>query len=239
MRATFELMSLECITSKSPLDAVKLYMAVAADNGQGDKLESASEEAVYATLDRTAYELRNGDDLDLGSLPPRSRQNWRTSEVSFSDGSHIQWTLAGIGLGKPELGGGGGGDGPFASFMETLREGFINLTVPGGGFAIEALLDFAEDVAAKADQQNCLGPLFSFSGGFSLYAARGGARSVTDLDISSHALDSAGRNFQLNQHMMEIANCPHERIQADVFQWLRQSPDRQFDLIVLDPPSLA
>ena len=40
---------------------------------------------------------------------------------------------------------------------------------------------------------------FSFSGGFSLYAARGGAMSVTDLDISAYALASAKRNFALNQ----------------------------------------
>jgi len=39
---------------------------------------------------------------------------------------------------------------------------------------------------------------FSFSGGFSVYAARGGAKSVTDLDISAHALESAKRNFALN-----------------------------------------
>lgn len=80
---------------------------------------------------------------------------------------------------------------------------------------------------------------FSFSGGFSLYAARGGARSVTDLDISSHALESAARNFQLNEDIPEVATCVHERVQADVFQWLRRAPDRQFDLIILDPPSLA
>ena len=41
---------------------------------------------------------------------------------------------------------------------------------------------------------------FSFSGGFSVYAARGGAKSVTDLDISAHALESARRNFALNQN---------------------------------------
>ncbi len=81
---------------------------------------------------------------------------------------------------------------------------------------------------------------FSFSGGFSLYAARGGAVSVTDVDLSQHALESAARNFQLNvSHLPEVAACRHERVQADVFQWLRQTPDRQFDLIVLDPPSLA
>lgn len=81
---------------------------------------------------------------------------------------------------------------------------------------------------------------FSFSGGFSLYAARGKARSVTDLDISAHALESAERNFRLNDSgFPSLADCPHELIQADVFHWLRQKPDRQFDLIVLDPPSLA
>ena len=39
---------------------------------------------------------------------------------------------------------------------------------------------------------------FSFTGGFSLYAARGGAGSVTDLDLSEHALAGARRNFALN-----------------------------------------
>jgi 23S rRNA (cytosine1962-C5)-methyltransferase len=80
---------------------------------------------------------------------------------------------------------------------------------------------------------------FSFSGGFSLYAARGGAKSVTDLDISVHALESARRNFALNQSLPTIARCPHETIQADAFQWLERNRDRRFDLIVLDPPSLA
>lgn len=79
---------------------------------------------------------------------------------------------------------------------------------------------------------------FSFSGGFSLYAARGGAKSVTDLDISAHALASAKRNFALNQDVPEIAHCPHETQQADTFEWLAETR-RKFDLIVLDPPSLA
>ncbi|MFN7141896.1 MAG: class I SAM-dependent methyltransferase, partial [Limisphaerales bacterium] len=80
---------------------------------------------------------------------------------------------------------------------------------------------------------------FSFSGGFSLYAARGGARSVTDLDISAHALASAGRNFSLNAENSAIARCRHESIQTDVFEWLQKNEDRMFDLIILDPPSLA
>ncbi len=80
---------------------------------------------------------------------------------------------------------------------------------------------------------------FSFSGGFSLYAARGGAKSVTDLDISLHALESAKRNFALNQSVPGIAAATHEQIQGDAFQWLATGPERSFDCIVLDPPSLA
>lgn len=79
---------------------------------------------------------------------------------------------------------------------------------------------------------------FSFSGGFSVYAARGGATFVTDLDISAHALESAKRNFALNQNFPGVAACRHETVQADTFAWLEKSTD-QFDLIVLDPPSLA
>jgi 23S rRNA (cytosine1962-C5)-methyltransferase len=79
---------------------------------------------------------------------------------------------------------------------------------------------------------------FSFSGGFSVYVARGGATSVTDLDISAHALESAKRNFALNQNFPGVANCRHEIVQADCFVWLEKNSEK-FDLIVLDPPSLA
>jgi len=80
---------------------------------------------------------------------------------------------------------------------------------------------------------------FSFSGGFSLYAARGGARSVTDLDLSAHALASAKRNFHLNQSDAAVAHCSHETLQADTFEWFKDNPARKFELVVLDPPSLA
>ena len=92
-----------------------------------------------------------------------------------------------------------------------------------------------ETLAAGRDVLNA----FSFSGGFSLYAARGGARSTTDLDISPHALDSARRNFALNAADPRIAACRHECAQADTFDWLAASSQADFDLIILDPPSLA
>jgi 23S rRNA (cytosine1962-C5)-methyltransferase len=80
---------------------------------------------------------------------------------------------------------------------------------------------------------------FSFSGGFSVYAARGGAHSVTDLDISQYALRSARRNLQLNGSHPFVRSCPQNTIQAEAFEWLSNNHERKFDMIVLDPPSLA
>jgi 23S rRNA (cytosine1962-C5)-methyltransferase len=80
---------------------------------------------------------------------------------------------------------------------------------------------------------------FSFSGGFSLYAARGGARSVTDLDLSAHALESGKRNVALNAANASVTSCRHEFVQADAFEWVNQQAGRRFDLVILDPPSLA
>jgi 23S rRNA (cytosine1962-C5)-methyltransferase len=79
---------------------------------------------------------------------------------------------------------------------------------------------------------------FSFSGGFSVYAARGGAKAVTDLDISAHALAAAQRNFALNKNFPGVAACHHDTAPGDAFEWLAASTAK-FDLVVLDPPSLA
>jgi 23S rRNA (cytosine1962-C5)-methyltransferase len=92
-----------------------------------------------------------------------------------------------------------------------------------------------EALAARRDVLNA----FSFSGGFSLYAARGSAKSVTDIDISSHALESARRNFALNLSDPNVASCRHQTAKTDAFAWLAQQSSPAFDLIILDPPSLA
>ena len=72
---------------------------------------------------------------------------------------------------------------------------------------------------------------FSFSGGFSIYAARGGAKSVADLDISGHASTECQRNFSLNADVPMVAKCPREFIQGDAFEWL-EATQRKFELIV-------
>lgn len=91
------------------------------------------------------------------------------------------------------------------------------------------------ELSAGRHMLNC----FSFSGAFSLYAARGGAAAVTDLDISRHALASARRNFALNAAVPELACCPRESVQANAFDFLGERLAPRYDLIVLDPPSLA
>lgn len=90
------------------------------------------------------------------------------------------------------------------------------------------------ELAAGRDVLNA----FSFSGGFSLHAAQGGARRVTDLDLSRHALAAAQRNFALNRHLPAVAAAAHETVQAEAFAWLA-APGPKFDLVILDPPSLA
>ncbi|HEY2921649.1 MAG TPA: class I SAM-dependent rRNA methyltransferase [Candidatus Binatia bacterium] len=75
---------------------------------------------------------------------------------------------------------------------------------------------------------------FSYSGAFSVYAFGGGAREVVSLDSSLPALELAEKNLALNG----IAGAPGELIKGDAFAYLKET-ERKFDLIVLDPPSLA
>jgi len=76
---------------------------------------------------------------------------------------------------------------------------------------------------------------FSYSGGFTLHAARCGARSLTLLDSSEEALQLAKSNLEANK--IEDADLIHAGW-SEGFKHLREA-GRQFDLIVLDPPKFA
>jgi 23S rRNA (cytosine1962-C5)-methyltransferase len=83
--------------------------------------------------------------------------------------------------------------------------------------------------------------VFAYSGGFSLYAARGGAAAVTSLDSSAPALAAAERNFDLNRQLPAVAACRHTILVADAFAGLadlRQRGER-YDLVIVDPPAFA
>ena len=79
--------------------------------------------------------------------------------------------------------------------------------------------------------------LFGYTGGFSAYAARGGATRVTTVDIAEGAISDARENFRLNGFDPDA----HEFLATDVFEYLRGARERgeTFDLVVCDPPSFA
>ncbi|MHC5211046.1 MAG: class I SAM-dependent rRNA methyltransferase [Planctomycetota bacterium] len=83
--------------------------------------------------------------------------------------------------------------------------------------------------------------VFSYTGGFSLAAARGGAPAVCSLDQSGPALAAAERNFALNAHLPAVAAARHELLQGDAFAVLADlaAAGRRFDVVILDPPSFA
>ena len=81
----------------------------------------------------------------------------------------------------------------------------------------------------------------AYSGGFSLYAARGGAAAVASLDVSAPALADAVRNFALNEADPAVRRCPHELLTGDAFALLPAlgREGRRFDMVILDPPAFA
>ncbi|MBI4848669.1 MAG: class I SAM-dependent rRNA methyltransferase [Nitrospirae bacterium] len=88
-----------------------------------------------------------------------------------------------------------------------------------------ALLKYVKDKSVL----NC----FSYTGGFSVYALAGGARSVTSVDTSAAALDLLKENIKLNN--LDAGTCAF--ICDDVKKYLKNAAHEKFDLIILDPPA--
>lgn len=79
--------------------------------------------------------------------------------------------------------------------------------------------------------------VFAYSGGFSIYALRGGAKQVTSLDLSKPALEMSERHVLLNQ----FDPAKHDCLVGDAFEQLAQLQKqmREFDMVIIDPPSFA
>lgn len=75
---------------------------------------------------------------------------------------------------------------------------------------------------------------FSYTGGFSIYAAAGGATGVDSVDISAPAIQMAEKNMVLNG----LASSSHQFYAVDVFEFLRKNR-LDYDLVILDPPAFA
>ena len=76
--------------------------------------------------------------------------------------------------------------------------------------------------------------MFCYTGGFSFYAMRGGAKLVHSVDSSAKAIELTNANVQMNfpDDARHTAYCD------DAFRFLNQS-DNTYDLIILDPPAFA
>ena len=77
--------------------------------------------------------------------------------------------------------------------------------------------------------------MFCYTGGFSVYAMRGGARQVHSVDSSAKAVDLVNANVALNFP----GDQRHEAFAEDAFRFLQQMDDGAYDLIILDPPAFA
>ncbi len=79
--------------------------------------------------------------------------------------------------------------------------------------------------------------VFAYTGGFSVYAARGGATKIVSVDISAPAIEAAVRNMAYNK----LPASTHETIAEDAFEVLArmESQKRLFDLVIIDPPMFA
>lgn len=135
------------------------------------------------------------------------------------------------------------------------RNNVLHGNLPESLTIVEHGLHFAVDVAHgqktgfyldQRDNRELIGTLaqdkevlncFCYSGGFSLYALRGGAKSVLSIDSSNEALQTAQHNLEFNG--LDASRAEWQSV--DVFQALRKLRDqnRKFDLIILDPPKFA
>ncbi len=76
--------------------------------------------------------------------------------------------------------------------------------------------------------------MFCYTGGFSFYAMKGGAKSVHSADASAKAIDLTNENVELNFP----GDDRHKSLVVDGFEYLKDIQDK-YDLIILDPPAFA
>lgn len=77
--------------------------------------------------------------------------------------------------------------------------------------------------------------IFAYSGGFSLYALKNHAKKVISVDSSQRAIHILEKNIEKN--FGKLTN--HVSVVADAFEWLKNMPENEIDLVILDPPAFA
>lgn len=128
--------------------------------------------------------------------------------------------------------------GDAASEVEVLENGLRYVVEPGKGQKTGFFLDQRDNrlLARELARDRAVLNLFSYTGGFGVSAAAGGARSVEEVDVSAPAIATARRNHELNGSASELV-CTV----ADAFDRVRalRGERRRFGLVVIDPPAFA
>ncbi len=83
--------------------------------------------------------------------------------------------------------------------------------------------------------------VFAYTGGFSVYAARGGARRVVSVDTNGAGLAAAKRNWAHNRQAPNAGESEHTTLAEDAFEVLARlaAQGHHFDMVILDPPAFA
>ena len=82
--------------------------------------------------------------------------------------------------------------------------------------------------------------LFCYTGGFSIYAMANGAISVDSVDSSAKAMSMLEKNIEINKSALNISlDAKHQSYTEDAIDFLKNSPDNKYDLIIVDPPAFA
>ena len=91
----------------------------------------------------------------------------------------------------------------------------------------------ASSLSKGASVLNC----FSYTGGFGLWALKGGAKRIENVDVSEHALNAAKTGVAFNH--LDPGRCKF--LKKDVFAYLREQVENgaKYDLVILDPPKFA
>lgn len=128
-------------------------------------------------------------------------------------------------------------NGPEREHVTVLEDGLQFQVSPVTGQKTGLFLDQREMrrlvgmVVNNKKVLNC----FSYTGGFSLHALRGGATHVTSVDSSKEAIAELDINRELNGFSKDV----HTGCVADVFQFLESQKTFDYGFVILDPPAFA
>ena len=207
-------------------------------HGENDKLPGLVvdryDQTVVIKLDTAAWIAHLRSVLAaLASVMPAQRIVLRLSRAVLAKSEHLHGLGDGSVLSGPPL------EGPVPFLDNGLKFEADPILGQKTGFFLDQRDNRArfEKLTAGAVVLN----VFAYTGGFSIYAARGGARDVVSLDISRPALAAAARHFELNRDDQSVAAAHHELLVADAFEALGELANgrRRFDVIMIDPPSFT